>query len=172
NFGLNSKTRRLARCDVVAFDLRIQSRGVEAEEAGGSGLVAAGLFEGPADEIDLEPFYLVVKVHPFCKIDLTRRTLCLVKGRKSRSRVANLRPQALDGDLVGCGDDHRPLNYVLKFADIAWEVVTFEQREDLGRNVLRDLTAVLLVIFADEVLGEGQYILRTFPQRRQLDRYH
>ncbi len=54
---------------VIRLDLGIERCGVQAEEAGGAGLVAAGLFERATDHIDLEFLDLIIEINTSADVD-------------------------------------------------------------------------------------------------------
>ena len=74
--------------------------------------------------------------------------------------------QVPNGQLLTVGEEHRPLDDVLEFADIARPGVGEESTERLGRDVT-DLSTELRVEPSDVVVNKGQQILETIEQRKQ-----
>ena len=127
---------------VVVLDLGIQGGGVEAEQPGRTRLVAAGLFERTADQIDLKSFHLVVKIYAAGEVDIVRCAVRCGDHFHSMIRIADLGPQTFDRDLVPGCDDDRPFDDVFKLADIArdnynFRAVTEPRAKDFPRSLGR-----------------------------------
>jgi hypothetical protein len=55
----------------------------------------------------------------------------------------------------------QPVHDVFKFADISRPRVAFQMGQNVGGNVVGYLRAIPLLIFAKEVLGQGQDVVAT-----------
>src|SRR3569623_2697374 len=126
-----------AGLDVVAFDLGVECGGVKAEQPGRAGLVSAGLIKGPADQVDLESFDLVVEVYSPGYIDTCRCAFALGYHLESEFRVADLGTQALGGEVTVWSDHARALDDILEFTNVAGIVVVLEKRQDVGSDIHR-----------------------------------
>src|SRR5918912_1938587 len=131
--------------------------------------MSAGLFERAADEVDLEAADFVVEVYA------ARHVYgggVRAGGRAEGAlRVADFGGQTLARDLFAGGDDDGALDDVLKLAHVAGPGVGFEQGEHVGRDLLGDAAAILLVVLADEVLRQGEDVLAPLAQGGQLNRH-
>ena len=83
--------------------------------------------------------------------------------------VGDLGRQALARDLGAGRDDDGALDDVLQLAHVPRPRVLLEQRQHLGRELVGDVAAVLLVVLAYEVLCEREHVLAPLAQRGQLD---
>ena len=89
--------------------------------------MAAGLVQGAADEVDLELFYLVVKVDAAGDVDLRRRAFGTFYHLERERRIADLGTEAFDRDLVRRRNHNSTLDDVLQLSNISGEVIVFEQ---------------------------------------------
>src|SRR6056297_3197425 len=77
--------------------------------------------------------------------------------------------QVLDGNIVTFTKYYRSLNCVAELADIAWPMVV---QEAVGRLIIKSgngLTAIPVELF-EKMIGNGQYVALSLPQRRQIYR--
>src|ERR1044072_93264 len=105
----SARRRSGAELDVVGLDLGVERGGVHPEQPGGAGLVAAGLVEGAADDVDLEAAHVVVDV------DAAAHVARACPGRARRAArglrgVCDLCGQALALTLRAGRDDDRALD--------------------------------------------------------------
>src|SRR5262245_17114241 len=155
--------------DVIDLDLAVERRVVHSEQFRGAALMAAGYFERAADQLDFEARDLVIERDAAGDVERGRRFRHVRRVAGLRLRADYLLAQAIERYLVGAGDDHRALGRRFKLAHVAGPGVTFERLQDLGRDLVGDRPPVLIVVFADEVLGERQDVFLAVAQRRQVN---
>src|ERR1700727_2593318 len=86
-----------------------------------------------------------------------------VEGGNPRAAAAPIDPK-----YVVRAQDHRSLNDVLEFADIARPIVCFEEVERMFINAFECL-ACLMCISMEEIFEQHHNILSTFSKRRDMD---
>src|SRR5262247_3671109 len=155
--------------DVIYLDLAVKRRVVHSEQLSGAALMAAGDFERAAYQLDLEARDLVIERDAAGDVERGRRFRHVRRVARLRLRADYLLAQAVERDLVGAGDDHRALDRRFKLAHVAGPGVIFEGLQDLGHDLIGDPPPVLIVVFADEVLGERQNVFPAIAQRRQVN---
>src|SRR5262245_21857779 len=99
--------------EIVGFYLRVQGCRVQTEQSRGTRLMASGLVEGPANQVDLKLLDLVIKVDAARDVDVTRLPFGRADHFGRQIRIADLRPQTVDGKIVSRCDNHRTLDNVL-----------------------------------------------------------
>src|SRR5215475_12589218 len=150
--------------DVVDLDLAVERRVVHSEQLSGAALMAAGDFESAADQLDLEARDLVIERDAAGDVERGRRFRHVRRVARLRLRADDFLAQAIERDLVGAGDDHGAFSRRFKLAHVAWPGVAFERLQDFGRDLLGDLPSIFRVVFADEMLGERQYVFFAVAQ--------
>ena len=88
-------------------------------------MVAGGLVEGAADEIDLEFFDFVVEIYAAGDVDVGGGAFGLADHFEGEGRIADFGAEAFDGDLVGGGDHDGAFDNIFEFADISRIIVIF-----------------------------------------------
>src|SRR5678816_3105854 len=70
-----------SQVDVVSLDLRIERRGIHAQQAGGARLMPASLIQRSPNQIDLKPPNIEIKIHASPDVLYSSRTRAVVRSR-------------------------------------------------------------------------------------------
>src|SRR5688500_17877109 len=130
--GFTSRLVLLAAVNVIGLYLRVERRRIQTQQPGGAGLVAAGLVEGPTDEIYLKPFHFIVEINASGKIDLAGHSFGAFDHFEGELGIAHFGAKTLDGDLVARRDHDRPLDNIFEFPDVSRIVIILQKGEHLG----------------------------------------
>src|SRR5205085_3161837 len=117
----------LLQPNIVIANLAIERRRVHAEQLGGARLMAAGNFQGAANQLDLKTIHFVVEGNAARQIDLRGEPLAAGL-RGALLRIQYFFTNIFAAQLTAARNDDGALDDVFEFADVAGPVIGFERR--------------------------------------------